>query len=280
MTTVDPYLRPSSLASVMAALGQGQRRIIAGATDYYPALRDGPVIEALLDLTAVDELKHVGLVDDHWVIGATATWQDVQKATLPYSFKALVQAAAEVGSPQIQNRASIMGNLCNASPAADGVPPLLVLDAKIEILSPHGSRIVPLSEFILGNRKTALARNELAARILVPVSSAKGTSAFLKLGARKYLVISIAMVAVRIEVIRGQIAAAAVAVGACSETAQRLPKVEQALQGLSMNDIPSLEISPAMLATLKPLDDVRAPAAYRLQAVGELIKRATLQALA
>src|SRR5690606_23592351 len=121
-------------------------------------------------------------------------------------------AALEVGSGQIQNVASIAGNLCNASPAADGVPGLMVLDAEVELRSATTTRRLPLEKFILGNRRTALAPGEMVTAIRVPKASTSGTSAFVKLGARRYLVISIAMAAVRLTVEDGRVGSAAVAV--------------------------------------------------------------------
>ena len=142
-------------------------------------------------------------------------------APLPPAFDALKAAAAEVGSVQIQNAATVAGNLCNASPTADGVPPLLTLDAEVEVWSAHTKRRMPLAAFLVGPRQTALHPTELVAAIHVPKASGAGQSAFFKLGARKYLVISIAMVAVRISVVNGNLRAAAIAMGSCAPVARR-----------------------------------------------------------
>jgi CO/xanthine dehydrogenase FAD-binding subunit len=123
---------------------------------------------------------------------------------------------------QIQNSGTVAGNLCNASPAADGVPPLLALDASVELASVAGTRRLKLDDFILGPRRTARRADELLAAILIPKPRAAAHSHFLKLGARRYLVISIAMVAAAIESERGKITTARVAVGACGPVAQRL----------------------------------------------------------
>src|SRR5690606_35270448 len=123
----------------------------------------------------------------------------------------------------IQNMASVAGNLCNASPAADGVPGLLVLDAEVELRSASATRTLALGDFILGNRKTALRPDEMVTAIRVPKTSTDGASAFEKLGARRYLVISIAMAAVRVVADDdGRVSSAAIAVGSCSAVAQRL----------------------------------------------------------
>jgi CO/xanthine dehydrogenase FAD-binding subunit len=153
----------------------------------------------VLDLSAVTELDAISVGPDMIRIGARTSWTRIARAGLPTSFRALQQAAREVGSIQIQNAGTIAGNLCNASPAADGVPPLLALDAKVELVSVAGIRQLPLADFITGYRKTARQQTELVSAVLVPRTIDTGRSAFLKLGARKYLVISIAMVAVILE---------------------------------------------------------------------------------
>ena len=140
-------------------------------------------------------------------------------------------SAREVGSVQIQNRATVVGNICNASPAADGVPPLLTLGAQVKIGSLAGERHMPLGDFIQGNRKTALKPGEIVIGLVLPANSTTGVSSFLKLGARKYLVISISMVASRIHVSDGRISDAALAVGSCSLVAQRLSNLESLIIG-------------------------------------------------
>lgn len=174
---------------------------------------------------------------------------------------------------QIQNRATLAGNLCNASPAADGVPPLLTLDASVELASAEGVRTLPLSEFILGNRKTARRPDELMTAILVPKPAYPARSAFLKLGARKYLVISITMVAGLLEVKDGRVAAARIAVGACSAVAQRLPALEAALVGQTAGPGLAGLAAEEHLAGLAPIDDIRADAGYRQDAALVLVKR-------
>jgi CO/xanthine dehydrogenase FAD-binding subunit len=191
----------------------------------------------------------------------------------------LKTASHQVGGVQIQNRGTIAGNLCNASPAADGVPPLLALDAQVEIMSLAGMRKLPLDAFILANRRTALKPDELVTAILVPHPDASEQSVFLKLGARAYLIISIASVAANLAISDdGRISKARISIGACSAVPQRLTGLEGRLHGLLPAEA-SLIVTPAMLATLLPIDDVRGSAAYRLDAALTLVRRA-LQELA
>ena len=202
------------------------------------------------------------------------------KADLPASFDQLKQAAREVGSVQIQNAATVGGNLCNASPAADGVPALLVLDAVVELSARSGTRTLALSDFIKGPRQTALASDELLTAVLIPHSSTTGNSVFLKLGARKYLVISIAMVAARLTVEDGAVTDAAIAVGACSAVATRLTEIETGLIGKPAGPELADSIPDAAVArTLDPISDPRGDAAYRSAAAAELVRRAVAQLL-
>jgi CO/xanthine dehydrogenase FAD-binding subunit len=185
----------------------------------------------------------------------------------------LKQAAREVGGRQIQNVATVAGNLCNASPAADGVPCLLALDAEIEIAGRHGHRLLPLARFITGPRRTALMPGELVVAIHVPRPQSEARSAFLKLGARRYLVISIAMAAATLECAGDVVSRARIAVGACSAVAQRLPLLEAALQGAAVDASLADRVDPAHLAPLSPIDDVRGSGAYRNDAAVTLLRR-------
>ncbi|HEU5095434.1 MAG TPA: FAD binding domain-containing protein, partial [Reyranella sp.] len=208
-----------------------------------------------------------------WRLGATTTWSEILAADLPPLFDGLKQAAREVGGRQIQNAGTLAGNLCNASPAADGVPPLLALGAELELASRDNVRRLPLSEFIIGNRRTRLSPGELAVAIHVPKPATFARSSFLKIGARRYLVISIVMAAATLEIAHDRVRAARVAVGACSAVAQRLPMLEAALSGASIDARLAERVGPAHLAPLTPLDDVRGSAAYRLDAAVTLLRR-------
>jgi CO/xanthine dehydrogenase FAD-binding subunit len=189
------YLRPSSLDQAVHALAVHRGRILSGGTDVFPALGDRPLDDPVIDISDLAEISGISLAADHVRIGGRTTWSEVIAAPLPPCFDALKAAAREVGSVQIQNLGTVGGNLCNASPAADGVPPLLALDAAVELTSAAGRRVLPLEEFMTGNRKTLRRDDELLTAVIVPRTIDRGRSAFLKLGARRYLVISIAMVA-------------------------------------------------------------------------------------
>ncbi len=270
------YLRPTELNEALRALGaQGPRTILAGGTDFYPARVGRAIDDDILDITALP-LRGIESAGNHWRIGALTTWSDLAAAPLPACFDALKAAAREVGGAQIQNAGTLAGNLCNASPAADGVPPLLAMDAEIVLASAAGERRVPLAQFVTGNRKTARRADELVTAIRVPKPAAGTQSTFLKLGARRYLVISIVMVAATIEPDgRGQILRARVAVGACSPAAQRLGALESALGGLPIDArLATVACAEHLAQTLTPIDDVRGSAHYRNDAALTLVRRA------
>jgi CO/xanthine dehydrogenase FAD-binding subunit len=269
------YLRPGTLDEAVHLLAAHGGQILAGGTDVFPSLGDRPLPQSILDVSGVSEMKGVTIEPDQIRIGGLTTWSQIIAASLPRGFDALKNAAREIGAIQIQNRATVAGNLCNASPAADGVPPLLALDAQVELFSVKGSRRVSLAEFIVGNRKTLLRSGEILSRVIVPRRLDDAASFFLKLGSRRYLVISIVMVAVIVKTnANGSVAEARVAVGSCSARAQRLTTLELALVGAPARVGLGRLVSPSHLAQLSPIDDVRATAIYRNDAALTLIGRA------
>ncbi|WP_158929092.1 xanthine dehydrogenase family protein subunit M [Acidisphaera sp. S103] len=267
------YFRPSSLSDALAALAARPPLVpLAGGTDFYPSRVVQTPDEAVLDIAALPGLRRIEARADHWWIPCLATWTDIIETALPSVFDGLKQAARQVGGVQIQNAGTLAGNVCNASPAADGIPCLLALEASVELASVAGNRVLPLADFLLGPRKTARRPDELVLGLRIPRSDETARSVFLKLGARRYLVISIAMVAAVItRAADGRIARVRVAAGACSATAQRLPALEDALIG-TFGD--TVGIVGEHLAPLSPIGDIRATAAYRRQAVGTLLRRA------
>ncbi|MDE2790085.1 MAG: xanthine dehydrogenase family protein subunit M [Paracoccaceae bacterium] len=274
------YQAPKSLREALDVLDGGGHRIVAGGTDVFPSLSDRPPPRRLLDVTGLPELRGIVRTAEGWRFGGGATWTDVIRTPLPPAFDGLKAAAREVGSVQIQNAGTIAGNLCNASPAADGVPPLLALDAVVELESVRSRRELPLSRFICGVRQTELRPDELVKAVRVPTVPREARSAFLKLGSRKYLVISIAMVAVTVWTdSEDRVAGVRIAVGACSPVAVRLHALEQALMGRRIRESDAL-FAPESggFDGLSPIDDFRGSAVYRRQAAAEITRRALLEA--
>jgi CO/xanthine dehydrogenase FAD-binding subunit len=275
---VSDYARPETLAQALQVIAGGGWRVLAGGTDLYPGA-GSRLVGRVLDVTAVAGFS--GITRDQGVrIGAATPWTTIARADLPPALRALQHAAVQVGGRQVQNAGTIGGNLCNASPAADGVPPLMALGAEVELISGAGLRRVHLAEFILGPRRTALRQDEVLAAVVIPDCGLSGKSAFLKLGARSHLVISIAMVAARVTVAAGRVTEAKIVVGACSPVAVRLPLVEAALVGVQATDAVNRVRATDVQAALAPIDDVRATADYRRDAAVELVRRAVAEALA
>ncbi len=269
------YLRPTSIEAAVQALASRPLTVLAGGTDFYPARVGRPLDDDVLDITAIAGLRGIADAGDHWRIGATTSWADIARSETPPLFDGLKRAAREVGGAQIQNAGTVAGNLCNASPAADGVPPLLSLDASVELRSAAGVTVVPLGDFILGNRRTRRAPGELVTAIRVPKPCGhRSAGHFVKLGARRYLVISIVMVAAAIDCdADGRVTRAGVAVGACSEVARRLELGQAALSGCPADSALGERVMPQHLAALAPIDDVRASAGYRSDAALTVVRR-------
>ena len=277
------YARPSDLHEALGILERRPHRILAGGTDVYPADAaavgwgrpglDHPDSAPVLDITAIDALTGIRRFPGRVELGALVTWTEAIEVDLPAWFDCVRLAAREVGGRQIQNRGTLAGNLCNASPAADGVPALLVLDARVRLQHRGGTREVPLHAFITGNRRTCLQPGELMTAVVIPSPAPAARSTFLKLGARRYLVISIAMVAACLELQHGRIRDARLSVGACSEVAQRLTGLEARLEGVPATEAPDM-VRDEDLASLSPLDDVRASAPYRRHGARVLVRRA------
>jgi N-methylhydantoinase B len=271
------YFRPATLEEALAIRAEADVMVLAGGTDVYPAkaARAGwgdMGHKDILDITRLQGLRGITEAPQHWRIGALTTWTDLIRADLPALFDGYKLAAREVGGVQIQNRGTLAGNICTASPAGDGLPNLLALDSEIELTRRGGQRTVPMAAFIDGYRQPVCRPDELVTAILVPKRSRATRGHFLKLGARKYLVISIVMAAAVVEIgASGSIARASVAIGACSAIPQRLPALEAALIGQSPLAAADL-VRGDHFDALAPIDDIRGSAAYRRQAALVLTK--------
>jgi CO/xanthine dehydrogenase FAD-binding subunit len=277
------YLRPDNVSDAISALAAMPLTILAGGTDFYAARSGLPVNESILDITNIASLRGLSEEGARWRIGPATTWSDILRAdaepSLLAALRGLRNAAREVGGIQVQNMGTIAGNVCNASPAADGIPVLMALDAQVELTSLAGVRCMALREFVLGSRRTARRPDELVSGILIP-RRRHARSSFQKLGHRRYLVISIVMVAVVLDTDdAGKIDFAGIAVGACSARALRLASLERKLIGQSADASLSDLLAADDLQPLTPIDDVRGTGIYRRDAALTLIRRAMQEAL-
>ena len=266
------YYRPDNLNDGLVALSENSWTLLAGGTDFYPARVGKHLNEKVMDLTGISELRSIRETEDQIYIGALTTWTDIVNANLPAAFEGLRKASKTIGGVQTQNAGTICGNICNASPAADSVPNLMALEAKVQLMSVKETRMLPLEEFILGNRKTARKSDEFVTGLIIPHPGKDARGNFEKLGSRAFLVISIAMVGVVAELNESrEIEKLNVAVGACSAVSQRLYQLEKEAKGQKLQD---LEIKSLHLENLEPIDDIRGTAAYRNAVIPELVMRA------
>jgi len=275
---VSRYYSPKTVSEAVDILADANACLAAGCTDLFPATEFQNLQGSIIDITGIAEISGISAYENGWRIGAATPWGALHDADLPAAFNGLKQAAGQVGSAQIQNAGTIGGNLCNASPAADGVPPLMILDAQVELASKAGVRRMPLADFITGPRQTALRLDEMMTALYIPASASVGTSTFVKLGARKYMVISITMAAARVVIQRGFVADIAISIGSCGPVARRLKTMETALLGQKVETLSARFTRELVTPELSPISDIRANKDYRITAAVEIVKRTVLQA--
>lgn len=270
-------ITPTTLQDALALRAQTGARVFAGGTDLFPERATRRAwgdmrSEKWLDLSRVPGLKAIERNGDWWRFGALVTWADLMRADLPAQFDGYRAAARDVGGLQIQNRGTLVGNLCTASPAGDGAPCLIALDAEVELMSVNTTRRVPVAKFIAGRRKIDCEADEIVTAIYAPARD-RARGAFRKLGARRYLVISIAMASALIETaVTGRITHARIVIGACSERAQRLNTLEAAIAGELLSPALGDMARDVHFQHLAPIDDVRSSAIYRREAAKQLVR--------
>jgi carbon-monoxide dehydrogenase small subunit/xanthine dehydrogenase small subunit len=273
--TAPTYYRPRSLEEALEILAQrpGEVSPVAGGTDVLVKAKDGAVDRgALFDLTAVPELKGIEDRGDHLWIGAAATHAEISASPLVARFAPPLPAAcAVIGGPQIRNRGTLGGNLANASPAADTVPALYAADALVEMVSISARRELPVTEFCLGYRQTALAQDELIVGVRIPKRAAiRGT--FLRLGQRRAQAISKVSVAAAMTFRDGRPDWVRVAFGSVGPTVIRARKTEKALLGGGYEAL--LRAKTAAREEISPIDDLRSTGEYRREMAAVLLERA------
>ena len=267
------YFQPNDLNSALDVLkNNSDLTIAAGCTDLFPITNNMSLDKNILDITNIKSIKGFQFNNKETKIGSATTWTDIINENLPSCHDMLKACAKEVGSIQIQNLGTIGGNICNASPAADSIPCLLALDAKLELSSTNNQRIIPIDEFILGSRKTKLEQGEILTSIIIPKEKENGSSSFRKIGARKYLVISISMVACRILISNNIIEDISISVGSCSEVAKRIFSIERQLIKKDINEDIFNQVDFSQLNEISPITDIRSTHVYRLKASQLLIK--------
>ncbi len=276
------YLAPATVEEAANMLSeQPAAKVFAGATDVIPQIRAGrPEPETLIDLKGIARLTSVNHAGGTWTIGAaTPTVELTENAELAAELPGLVEAAGLIGSDQIQNRCSLGGNLCNASPAADSVPAMIVNGARAVIASGSGTRTVPVADIATGPGATSLAEGEFVVEIEVDSPPANTGDAYLRMIPRTEMDIAVVGVGARITLDdTGTCTSATVALGAVAPTAVRVPDAEAALIGSTLDDAALAAVAEAAAAACNPIDDKRGTVAYRRQVAGVLARRAVVAA--
>lgn len=278
-------LTPQSLDEALGILHneQARLRIVAGGSDVIVQLRDGVMrAEKLLNILPLKELRFTRKNGDQIHIGSLATYSDIINSQLTREHAwILVEAAKQIGAIQLQNTATIGGNLGNASPAGDSLPPLYAIDAIVVTRSKAGKREIPIEQFFVGYRKTALRPDELIEEVYFNSMNSKDRGAYIKLGLREANAISIVDVAVAL---RGRnsdesFAEAKVALGAVAPMITRARKSEKALVNTPLNEATMWKAASLAADDAAPIDDIRGSAEYRKDAVVSSVYQALYEAV-
>lgn len=269
--------RPKSLAQALTLLARADRPMpIAGGTDLYVGINDGkPRATRYLDLSLLrKQLRGITLSRAGFSLGALTTYTDLRgSAAIAKNCPVLAKVARDVGAIAIQNRGTLGGSLGNASPASDPAPVLLALDAHLELAHAGGKRILPLSEFFLGYRKTALRPDELIVSILIPRERYEGWKiGYRKVGTRRAQAISKVVVATAVKIGKGdRVEGARLCFGSVAATSVRARAAEALLLGEVLDAKSILAAQEALSADVKPIDDIRSTAAYRMHVARNLL---------
>jgi len=269
------YFQPTTLPETLALLQShsSQARLLAGGTDVLVELQRGvKPTNTLIDISALHELRYIQEDTHYLTLGALTTHNDILSSAACHRHAlALVQACQEVGAPQIRARATVAGNLLTASPANDTIPPLLALDAELVLSSPTGHRLILLTQFYQGVRRTQLRSDELLREIRIPILPQPRRSLFLKLGLRKAQAISVINLALVLTGQHEQISDARITLGCVAPTVVHAPTVEDFLIGKKLTPAVCKEAAHLVLRDCSPINDVRASASYRQQTLVNLL---------
>lgn len=272
-------VRPRSLEEAIRSLEEDPGLVpAAGCTDL---MVRGPLelhrMDRVIDLLGIPELRGIREVDGGIEIGATTPFSEIRRSPLVRAaFPALASAAALVGGWQIQNRATLGGNMANASPAGDSLPVLLALDAAVVAAGARGVREIPYNAFHTGYRKTALEPREIVARVRLPFLPEGTLQVFRKVGTREAQAISKVVVALVGRIAAGRIADLRLAAGSVAATPVRLRAAESAVRGMAPGPEAADLAGREAAREVTPIDDVRSTAEYRRFALERVVRRMVL----
>jgi len=267
------YKRPESTDELLEALEEPGALIVCGGTDVMVKLRSGLVApRALVDVSRLGALRGIREEEDHVVIGAATTESEaLDSDIIRRRFPLLVAALEKLGSVQIRNRGTLGGNLVNASPAADGVIPLLLHEAEVVLASRGGYRRMPVEEFVVAPGKTQLREAEYLQEIRVPVAGDDLIGRFHKVGRRRALTIAIASLGMLCALREGRITWIRFAAGSVAPSPLRLREAEEILRDTVPDAACIARAREAAEAAVSPIDDLRGPATYRRTVIGRLV---------
>jgi CO/xanthine dehydrogenase FAD-binding subunit len=276
------FIQAESVAEAMRWLAKGQLRLLAGGTDLSVEYRRTlPDWDGLLHIGRIPELRKIEICERHIEIGAAVTYAEIARhGNDDPGFSVLRDAAQTIGSPGIMNCGTLGGNLATASPAGDGSLALLALDAIVSLASESGCRDIPIGEFLVGPRKSLLKPDEMIVSLRFGRArrGERGT-AFRKIGNRDASILSVASVAVSVDVDReGFCRSARVAFGAVAPTPRRSLSVEAELVGKKLNASQSLNLLASIRTDVSPIDDQRSTAWYRQEVLPVLLRDAVADA--
>ena len=277
------YLKPNDISELQLISAENKSRmtVIAGGTNLIPEMRDGvKTPQVLVDVSDLRELVGIQLDTDSITIGAATTIADIAASlVIREHVPILSKAAAELGNPLTRNRATIGGNLANASPCADTAPPLLALEATVHITDAGGKeRAVPIDKFFMGYKLTRLGPGDVMTRITLSLPGREAKGGHTKLGLRKAASICVASVALMLVKENGHIAKARIAFGSVAPQPIRAHALETLLEGNTINDALLAECDELVKKEISPIDDIRGTQNYRQAATGVILRRNLLQA--
>ncbi len=273
------YQCPEDLDELLAILAQtnSQHLVMAGGTDIIPALKEKEIQPgSLIDIGKIDTLQGISSNGNRIRIGATTTLSDIERSPIIISkAPVLSEAISQMANPQIRNRGTIGGNIVNASPAADTVPALLVLNSQLLLIGPGGTRSLPLSDFFRGYKKTALLPGEILTAIEIPQDSAR--CVFHKLGKRKAACLSVASAAVALHKTHETCVDVRIALGAVAPFPMRAFEAEAILRGKNIDEELISQAAKTASQECSPVSDVRASQSFRTIMVEVLVRRCLTQ---
>ena len=278
------YFDPQDLreaTSFLAKEGESARPL-AGGTDLIPRIRDRlDTPRYVVNIKGLSELNGMGEEGDGWRISALTTIRMLEtSAAIHRRYPMLAQAAAVLGSVQVRNIATLGGNLCHAVPSADMAPPLLCLDAKVSLIGPNGKRSLPLQDFFLGPRSTAIQPGELLSEISLPILPSRWGGLYLKLGHRKAMDLALVGIAALVALDpTGRCLDCRIALGAVAPAPVRARRAEEVLRGEKVTEAVLDKAAETAMGECQPIDDIRATATYRRQMVQVLTRKGLSQAL-